>query len=52
MSVATHEILKGKSFDNEAIIPDEMKSVEEIIKGNGPRGQKNSLLRVIRQKTL
>jgi hypothetical protein len=36
----TREILEGKSFDNEIIVPDEMRPVEEMIKGKGPRGQK------------
>jgi hypothetical protein len=35
MPVATHEILKKTFFDNEAIILNEMKLVEEMIKGNG-----------------
>jgi hypothetical protein len=52
MSVATHKILKEKSFDNETIVLNEMKPAENMIKGKGPRGQKNFLLRTNRQKTL
>lgn len=37
MSVATRNILKGKSLDNEAIVPNEMKSVEDMRKGKGPK---------------
>jgi len=29
--------IKGKSFDNEAIVPNEMKLVEEMIKGKGQK---------------
>jgi hypothetical protein len=37
MSVVTREILEGKSFDNEVIIPNEMKPIEKMIKRNGPK---------------
>jgi hypothetical protein len=40
MYVATHEILKEKSFDNEVIVLNlETKLVGEMIKGKGPTGQ-------------
>jgi hypothetical protein len=42
MFIATSEILKEKSFNNEAIIPNEIKPIEEMIKG---RGQKKILAR-------
>lgn len=51
MSIATCEILNEK-VNNEAIVSNEMKLVEEMIKGNGPRGQKNFLLGANRQKNL
>jgi hypothetical protein len=34
--------IKRKSLNNKAIVPNEMKLVEEMIKGKGPRGQKIS----------
>jgi hypothetical protein len=33
---------KGKSFDNKAIIPNEMKPIEKMIKGKGQGAKKNS----------
>lgn len=48
MSVATYEILEGKSFDNKAIVPYEMKPAEKMIKGKEPRGQKNLLVGINR----
>jgi hypothetical protein len=41
MFVATREILERKSFNNKAIVLDEMRLVEEIIKRKGLRGQTN-----------
>jgi hypothetical protein len=40
--------IKGKSFDNEAIVPNEIKLIKEMIKGNGP---KKFLAMANRQKT-
>jgi hypothetical protein len=40
---ATREILR-KSFDNKTNVPNEIKPVEEMVKGKGPKSQNNFLL--------
>jgi len=43
MSVATHKILKEKSFDNETIVLNEMKPTENMIKRERAKGPKKFL---------
>jgi hypothetical protein len=43
MSVTICEIVEGKNFNNEAIVPDKMKPIEEMIKENESRCKKKLL---------
>jgi hypothetical protein len=52
MSVTICEIVEGKNFNNEAIVPDKMKPIEEMIKENESRCKKKLLWGANTQKNL